>query len=120
MPVHAYTSDYTGTVRDLAENFHGNHVVYVCWERHLLFSCPFAFLVPPQTSFRTLRDQLMAEAYGAHPQWAQIDWSQVNWSVSGAPFEPQLDKTLEEQGLDHKASLRFSTPGLDGMSGAGI
>ncbi|WP_432696231.1 phenol hydroxylase subunit P4 [Marinobacterium sp. YM272] len=120
MPVHAYTPDYTGTVRDKVENFHGNQLVYVCWERHLLFACPFAFLLSSQITFRQLRDEVMAEAYSAHPQWQQIDWDQALWTLSGEAFQPALDKTLEQQGIDHKASLRFSTPGLEGLFGAGI
>lgn len=120
MPVHAYTPEYRGEVRDRAENFHGNHVVYVCWERHLLFSCPFSFLVPKGMTFRQLRDQLMAEAYGQHPEWRQIDWEQVNWTLSHQSFQPELDKALDEQGISHKASVRFSTPGLNGISGASI
>ncbi len=120
MSVHAYTPDYRGEVRDRVENFNGNKVVYVCWERHLLFACPFAFLVPMDLTFGQLRDELMAESYGQHPEWQQIDWQQVNWTLSGQPFHPQPDKTLEEQGVGHKASLRFSTPGLNGLGGAGI
>ena len=120
MPVNAITSDYTGTARDAVENFHGNQVVYVCWERHLLFACPFAFLLTADTPFRDLRDQHMAAAYGMHPQWAEIDWDQAVWTKGGKPFVPELDKTFEEQGIGHKTNLRFSTPGLDGILGAAI
>ena len=55
-----------------------------------------------------------------HPEWEQIDWSKVTWLLDGKPFQPQLDKTLQEQGIGHKSVLRFQTPELKGYKGAGV
>ncbi|MET4163523.1 phenol hydroxylase P4 protein [Marinobacterium sp. MBR-111] len=120
MPVHAIAPDYTGNVRDRVENFNGQQVVYICWERHLLFSYPFALLVPADMLFSEFRDQVLGEAFSAHPEWSQIDWSTVTWTQGGKVIEPSPSQTLEEQGIHHKASLRFSTPGLNGIYGQSL
>lgn len=120
MTVNAIVPDYTGNVRDRIENFNGHQVVYICWERHLLFSYPFALLVHPNMLFSEFRDQIMGEAFSAHPEWSQIDWSTVIWTQGRKNIHPSLSQTLEEQGVHHKASLRFSTPGLNGIYGLSV
>src|SRR5690554_1103150 len=120
MPVHALSADYTGAVRDRQENFHGNQLVYVGWDHHLMFCSAFTYPVPPEASFRTLRDEVMPEAFSLHPEWDQINWDTTTWLLNGKPFEPQLDLSLKDQGIDHKSLLRFQTPELKGYQGAGV
>lgn len=120
MPVRAITPDYAGDIKDRVENFHGNQMVYVGWDRHLLFAAPFTLLAQPDMPFRRFRDELMGSAFDPHPDWEQIDWSRVSWLLNDEPFEPQLDKSLQEQGVNHKYFLRFQTPGLNGIAGAGV
>ena len=49
MPIQAITPDYKGEVLDKFENFHGNQVVYVGWDHHLMFCaalmCCFALRI---------------------------------------------------------------------------
>ncbi|MBR9883198.1 MAG: phenol hydroxylase [Oceanospirillales bacterium] len=120
MAVHAYTPDYTGVVRDRVENFHGNQIVYVGWDHHLMFCAAFAFPVPPTMTFRQLRDEVMAEGFEPHPEWPQIDWARTTWLLNGESFVPQLDVALIDQGIDHKSLLRFQTPDLKGFQDAGV
>ncbi|MBS97503.1 MAG: phenol hydroxylase [Oceanospirillaceae bacterium] len=120
MPVHAITPDYKGEVKDRLENFHGNQIVYVGWDHHLMFCAAFAYPLPPETPFRTLRDEVMPEAFSLHPEWSRINWDTVTWLRNGEPFEPQLDVSLADQGIDHKSLLRFQTPELKGYKGAGV
>ncbi len=120
MPVRAITPDYVGEVKDLQANFHGNQLVYVGWDHHLMFCAAFAFPLPPTTTFRQLRDEVMVEGFSAHPEWKEIDWDSTQWLLNGEPFIPQLDVALIDQGIDHKSLLRFQTPELKGFMGAAV
>lgn len=120
MSVKAITPDYTGEVRDRLENFHGNQVVYVGWDHHLMFCAAFAFPVPPTMTFRQLRDEVMAGAFAPHEEWEKVNWDSATWLLNGEPFQPQLDVELIAQGIDHKSLLRFQTPELKGYKAASV
>jgi len=113
----AVVDDYRGEVLDRLENFHGCHLLYVGWDHHLMYCAPLAFLVPPDMSFRELCENNLAQAFCDHPDMAKVDWKQVRWLCSGEPFQPNLDASLEDNGLGHKSVLRMQTPGLDGIKG---
>ena len=119
MTVAAITPEYIGQRRDRLENFHGNQLVFVGWDRHLMFCSPVAFALPPDTSFATLVDEVIAGAFSQHPDFAEIDWSQVHWQLNGQAFIPDRNKSLSEQGVDHKSIIRMATPGLNGIKGSG-
>lgn len=104
---------------DSVEKFHGNQLLYVCWDNHLLFCAPFAFPLPPSMRFGELLDKTLPAAFGYHPDFARIDWSAASWFKSGQPWVPQRDRSLAENGLRHKDVLRFRTPGLTGIGGSG-
>ena len=116
MAVVALDKDYAKKVviRDRIENFHGNQVVYVHLEDHLTFCAALAFPLPPAMPFGALVKDVLPVYYGMHPDFPQIDWSAVRWVVDGKPLIPALDKSLQENGIGHKSSIRFWTPGLDG------
>lgn len=120
MAVQAITPDYTGEIKDRVENFHGNQVVYAGWDGHLMFPAAFAWPVPPHMPFAAFRDQVMADAFGPHPQWEQINWQTVRWTLNGQAFTPDPEKSLAEQGIGHKSLLRFVTPELTGFKGMGV
>ena len=90
MPVKAITPDYRGDIRDRRENFGGNIIVYVGWDEHLLFCAAKTFPLLPDMPFQALREQVLAEGFGQHPDF------------------------------DHKSLLRFKTPGLNGWQGSGV
>ena len=50
MAVSAITENYIGERLDRVENFHGNQVLYIAWDHHLMFCAPVAFAVPPHPS----------------------------------------------------------------------
>lgn len=120
MSVIAITPDYQGEMRDRVENFHGNQLVYVGWDHHLMFCAPFAYPLPPDMPFAALRDEVIAEAFSLHPEWSKIDWQQATWLLDGQPFTPDPAKSLKDQGIGHKSVLRFQTPGLNGFQNAGV
>ena len=119
MAVAAITDDYTGERMDRVENFHGNQVVYVGWDHHLMFCSPVAFATPPDTPFSKLQDEIIPGAFSLHPEFADIDWEKVEWRLNGESFSPDRDKSLIEQGVDHKSIIRMATPGLNGIQGSG-
>lgn len=116
MPV-AAIKDYVAQPRDRVENFHGNQLLYVGWEDHLMFCAPFCFALPPAMPFGTLVEHVLPGAFGYHPDFECIDWSQVLWLKSGRPFQPDAGKSLAANGLGHKDVIRFRTPGLTGIKG---
>lgn len=118
MPVTAL-KDYPLRVADSVDKFHGNQLLYVGWDRHLMFCAPFGWALPPATRFGDIVEGIFPGAFGAHPDFGRIDWPTVEWLKSGQPWTPDFDKTLAENGLRHKDSLRFRTPGLDGIAGSG-
>jgi phenol hydroxylase P4 protein len=120
MAVQAAYENYTGKVADAVENFHGNQVVYIGWDEHMMFPFAAAFPLPPQMPFKALVGELLPSVYGVHPDFASIDWNAVEWSLDGAPFTPNLDKSLGQNGIGHKCLLRLATPGLNGIGGIGF
>lgn len=105
---------------DKVENFHGAHLLYAGWDGHLLFSSPYAWPLPPDLPFAHFVAGPMANIFGQHPDWAKIEWSAAIWTRNGAAFTPDMGASLAANGLTHKDSLRFRTPGLDGLAGAGL
>lgn len=120
MPVKAITPDYKGAVLDKRENFGENQVVYVGWDHHLMFCAAFAYPVPPSMPFRALFSEVMPSTFSLHQEFEKINWDTAEWLLNGEPFIPQMDATLEEQGIGHKSLLRFHTPELKGYQGAGV
>jgi phenol/toluene 2-monooxygenase (NADH) P4/A4 len=114
----AAIKEYTGRARDAVENFHGNQLLFVGWEDHLLFCSPFAFPFPPTMRFGDIVEKVLPGAFGYHPDWARIDWSKVEWIRSGVPWVPSFKHSLAENGLGHKDAIRFRTPGLTGIKGS--
>lgn len=111
-------SEYRLASADSVDKFHGAKLLYVGWDQHLMFCAPFAFPLPPDMPFRAVVEQVLPPAFGYHPDWAKIDWSTVTWLKSGKPFTPDWDKSLAENGIDHKTAIRFRTPGLNGIKGS--
>lgn len=119
MPVKAIDPSYHGELKDKQERFHGNQLLNVCWEKHTMFGWPMCIPVPPALPFGALVAQILPSIFGSHPDFAKIDWSTAVWTTARGPFTPDLAKSLEEQGIGHKALIRFRTPGLDGHRGGG-
>jgi phenol hydroxylase P4 protein len=114
------TTPTTLPPRDREANFHGNRLLFILWERHLVICAPIALALPPTTTFGDLLDRVLpGTVFAQHPDWALIDWAQARWSAGSQPLQPEHHQTLAELGLGHKALLRLRTPGLDGIGGVG-
>lgn len=105
---------------DARANFHGAMLLYAGWDRHRMFASPYAWPLPPDLPFGAFVAGPMAGVFGQHPDWARIDWAGARWTRNGKPFAPDFAKGIEANGLTHKDSLRFETPGLDGIDGSGL
>lgn len=110
--------DYSFAPADTQDKFHGNQLLYVGWEDHLMFCAPFAFCISPATRFGDFCATALPQAFGAHPEWSKVDLSKAVWLKSGKPFIPDMNKSLSEQGIKHKDALRLHTPGLTGIAGS--
>ena len=118
MPVIALKPGYSGTVADSEDKFHGNRLLYIAWDEHLLFCSPVCLPLPAAMPFGALVKEVLPTVYSTHPDFAQIDWERTQWFDSGKPFKPDFAKSLGENGLVHKSSIRFCTPGLRGIEGS--
>jgi phenol hydroxylase P4 protein len=118
MSVTAITPGYTGIIKDRVENFHGQQLLYIGWEGHLMYCAPLCIPVLPSLPFATLRDEIIPKLYELHPEAAKIDWGAAEWFLSGKPFAPDPAKSLADNGLGHKSVIRFRTPGLKGINGS--
>lgn len=110
--------EYRFDPKDKLENFHGNQLVYVHWEKHLSICSPVCFPLPPDMPFGALMSEILPAAYAKHPEWEKVDLGQVKWVLDGQPFAPDPGKGLKEQGIGHKSVIRFNTPGLNGWKGS--
>lgn len=120
MSVKAKYADYQGSVRDRVENFHGNQLVYVMWERHLLFATPLTFLANPAMSFADFLDEVLHPALSPHPESQDMDLKGAKWRLDGEDLQPNLEKSLADNGIDHKSLLRLITPRLSDLADAAI
>lgn len=119
MAVTAIIDSYIGERKDRVENFHGNQILYLAWDHHLMFCSPVALPVPPNMPFGSVVEELIPGAFSLHPEFDEIQWTDAQWHLNGNSFVPKMDATLAEQGIDHKSILRFATPGLNGIKGSG-
>ena len=115
MPVTA-TQEYVGVPRDAVANYNGKQLIYISWDHHLLFAAWLLLCVPPQMSFNSLIETLQP-LLQADPDAASIDWQQVEWLKSNQPWTPDFERSLADNGIDHKHHLRMRTPGLNTLAG---
>lgn len=101
------------------EGYGGDINFYIQWERHLLYACPSAYRVPRAMKFRDFLEQLFRPDYGAHPDTARLDFECCTWQLDQQPWQPDLERTLEENGIRHMSYVQLRSPGLDGMHGVG-
>lgn len=112
--------NYEFASSDREENFHGNWMVHVLWEQHLLYANPVSVPLPPSMPFAAVIENLLPQLYGEHPEYEKIQWDAVEWTLDGVLFQPNPSASLAECGFTHKSLLRFRTPGLSGLYGAGF
>lgn len=120
MPTIAIEPGYHGDYKDSQEDFHGNLLVYIGWDKHCFFCASRAYPLAPDMTFGSVISDVMPEAFSQHPEYSKIQWENVQWILNGEPFVPDYEASLESQGFDHKCLLRFVTPELKGYANAGI
>jgi phenol hydroxylase P4 protein len=108
---------YSFPAADARENFPAP-LIYIGWEDHLLFCAPVCLPLPPDMPFGAIAEAVLPGIYGYHPDFAKIDWTKAEWFKSGQPWQPDLAKSLAENGLQHKDAIRFRTPELTGIKGS--
>jgi len=114
----AALKEYVGVSRDRVENYHGKQLVYMAWDYHMLFAAPFMFCVEPQMKLGELVRGPLSALMQPDPDAAAVDWDKVEWLKLGQPWNPDFERSLEENGIGHKEQLRFRTPGLNTLRDA--
>lgn len=113
-------SSYVGVPKDSEANFHGQRVVYFGWDHHMMFYAPLCIALPPDMRFGDVISQTLAQAWGMHPEFSAIDWDKVQWSKTGETFNPDFEKSLDENQIRHKDIIRIQTPDLQGIDNCGF
>lgn len=108
---------YSVPPRDSLDKFPAP-LLFIGWEDHLMFCAPHCLPLPPDMPFGALVEKVLPDIYGYHPDFAKINWRKVQWFKSGKPFNPDVSKTLADNGIRHKDVIRFRTPGLTGIKNA--
>ena len=70
-----FIGKYEPESKDRIENFHGNIVVYVGWDRHRMINSAMAFPLPPAMPFGALLNDVLPSCYKDHPDFEKLDWN---------------------------------------------
>jgi phenol hydroxylase P4 protein len=109
---------YVGEPRDTVAKFNGKQIVYTYWEQHLLFATPYLTVVEPSMRFADYWENVIKPLMQPDPDSAKVDLAQVKWTMGKKEFVPDVNATLAENGIVHKAQLCFRTPGLNSLLAA--
>ena len=101
------------------EQYGGDINFYVRWEKHLMFACPAAYRAPPALRLGDFLEQMLKPDYLAHPDCARLDFAHCTWKLDKAPWQPDFDKSIFDNGIGHMSYIEFYAPGLDGLHGIG-
>ena len=99
MSVKAIRPDYHGDMKDSADHYRGQQLLYIGWDRHLMFAAALCIPVPPEMPFGALQEAVLPGLYGQHPDFARIDWGRVEWLRGGQPFMPDPAASLAANGI---------------------
>ncbi len=102
-----------------AECYGGDINFYIQWQSHLMFACPSAYRAPVNMKLRDFLENLFRPDYAQHPDTARLDFDACEWQLDQQPWQPDLDKSLSENGIGHMSYVQFRSPGLDGLHGVG-
>lgn len=115
-------TEYPAIMMDSVDKFHGNQLVYIGWDKHRLINSAMCFPLPPAMPFGALVNEVVPMCFKDHPDFEKADLSDssVIWRLNGEKFTPDFEKSLLDNGVDHKSLIRFETPNLTGINGVGI
>ena len=97
----------------------GIQLINIGWDQHLMIDSPMCFPVPSDMPFKDIIEKLMPVTYDQHPDFEHIKWDEVQWLRDSEPFTPDMDASIKDNGIVHKGSIRFKTPGLNGIKDSG-
>ena len=93
--------DYNPSARDVVNNFNGNYLVYVSWDKHRMINSAMGFPLPPQMPFKALLSDVLPMCFKDHPEFEyytarklDIENSAADRTLIGDFFEVQEGKNL--------------------------
>jgi hypothetical protein len=81
----AAIKEYTFEPADRLENFHGNQLLYIGWDRPPDVLRAVRLPMPPAMRFGDIVEKVLPGVFGYHPDFAKIDWSKANGSSPVSP-----------------------------------
>ena len=97
--------DYDFPAADRVENYGGDINLYCCWEHHLLVPCPAAYRVAPDITLRAFLEEMFKPDHDHHPEIGQLDLATLRWTMDSKLWQPDLDKSLRDNGVTPVISL---------------
>lgn len=120
MTVKHLGNEYDFPSANRLEGYGGDINFYIQWEQHLLIACPLAYRAPLDLCFRDFLESMLRPDYSAHPDATDLDFNNCIWKHDKQAWQPDLDKSLADNGIGHMSFIQFKSPGLEGMHGVGI
>lgn len=106
MPVKALY-DYDFPSADRVENFGDDQLVYVHWVGNPLFCSAAAFRAPQAMPFHAFLTEIVWPWAGSDPGFDAT--TVTGWQLFDEQFTPDDGAGLTDQGIGHKALLKFRT-----------
>jgi phenol hydroxylase P4 protein len=111
---------YDGIAKDAEANFNGKRLIYLGWDGHLMFYASICLCLSGDTCFSELQENILPQCFGYHPDFKLIDWENAVWLRGNIPFKPDMEASLDKNGVTHKTLIRLNTPSLNGIDGSGF
>ena len=101
--------EYSFPSKSRQELYGDDQLVHVWWRDNPWFCAAVTHRAPKAMSFGDFWAQMVAPWAAGDPDFAESKgWADFAWTLSGAPFTPDPDKSLAEQGVGHKDVLSMA------------
>lgn len=91
--------------RSAVENYGGNMMVNLLRRDSVLYCCGSTVLVPPDMKWKDFVETQVKPYVEADPDFKGGEWV---WKLVDEDFNPDDDKSLEENGIRHKMTVSIN------------
>jgi len=109
---------YDFAPRDRVENFHGNQLVHLLWEKHLMFASPITVPLPPPMPFAAVIASCCRLCTGNIPTSPRSTGARWNGNSTAQRSLLIGARRSPRRGSGTSRCCAFRTPGLNGLAGA--
>jgi len=100
--------DYDWPSRSAAEFYGDDQLVHVWWNGNVFFVSAQTFRFPKAMPFGALVNDVLKGFFTADPDFVPESLDGAKWKIDGVAVTPDLDASLEANGVGHKSLVEFS------------